>query len=171
MPMPDARTRNKISLTPSKVLSTSYVVNNISQNMLMQMKSCHSIPSRHIPNILLSNVLYVFALHAGKEWLLDLNIGVFWLVMRVLACAGLGVLIWEGVTGQVKKRKTINIEVSVPGYILRCSFWQLPHRSGQSWACRHCCSFFNKHVCSRRCLGFHRLGMGMASSLNPRLFR
>jgi len=94
MPVPDARTRNKISLNPSKVLSTS-------------------IPSRHIPNILLSNVLYVFALHAGKEWLLDLNIGVFWLVMRVLACGGLGVLIWEGVTGQVKKRKTISIEWSV----------------------------------------------------------
>ena len=75
----------------------------------------YSIPTRHIPNILLSNVLYVFALHSGKEWLLDLNIGVFWLVMRVLACGGLGVLIWEGVTGQVKKRKTISIEASVAG--------------------------------------------------------
>jgi solute carrier family 30 (zinc transporter), member 5/7 len=60
-------------------------------------------------------VLYVFALHAGKEWLLDLNIGVFWLVMRVLACGGLGVLIWEGMTGQVKKRKTISIEASIGG--------------------------------------------------------
>ena len=63
----------------------------------------------------------MFALHAGKEWLLDLNIGVFWLVMRVLACGGLGVLIWEGVTGQVKKRKTISIEASVAGNEVECS--------------------------------------------------
>ncbi|KAF9460499.1 cation efflux family-domain-containing protein [Collybia nuda] len=92
MPVPDARTRNKISLNPSKVLSTS-------------------IPTRHIPNILLSNVLYVFALHASKEWLLDLDVGVFWVVMRVLACGGLGVLVWEGVTGQLAKRKTIEWSV------------------------------------------------------------
>lgn len=78
----------------------------------------HSIPGRYIPNIILSDILYVLALHAGKEWLLDFNIGVFWLVMRVLACGGLGVLIWEGLTGQVKKRRTISIEVSVPGIIL-----------------------------------------------------
>ncbi|RDB15765.1 Zinc transporter 7 [Hypsizygus marmoreus] len=92
MPVPDARTRNKISLNPAKVLSTS-------------------IPSKHVPNILLSNVLYVFALHAGKEWLLDLDVGVFWVVMRVLACGGLGVLVWEGVTGQMAKRKTIEWSV------------------------------------------------------------
>ncbi|KAF8074744.1 cation efflux protein [Lyophyllum atratum] len=94
MPVPDARTRSKISLNPTKVLSTSYV-----------------IPSRHIPNILLSNVLVVLALHAAKEWLLDLDVGVFWVVMRVLACGGLGVLIWEGLTGQMAKRKTIEWSV------------------------------------------------------------
>ncbi|GLB43429.1 putative cation efflux family protein [Lyophyllum shimeji] len=92
MPVPDARTRKKISLNPTKVLSTS-------------------IPSRYIPNILLSNVLVVLSLHAAKEWLLDLDVGVFWVVMRVLACGGLGVLVWEGCTGQMAKRKTIEWSV------------------------------------------------------------
>ncbi|KAG6888566.1 hypothetical protein C0995_007355 [Termitomyces sp. Mi166 len=88
MPVPDARTRSKISLNPITVLSTS-------------------IPSKHIPNILLSNVLVVFSLFAAKEWLLDLDVDVFWVVMRVLACGGLGVLVWEGLTGQMAKRKVI----------------------------------------------------------------
>ncbi|KDR67948.1 hypothetical protein GALMADRAFT_79140 [Galerina marginata CBS 339.88] len=87
MPVPDARTRNKISLKPSKVLST--------------------IPSKLLPRILLSNALFVFAVHASKEWLLNFDVGVFWVAMRVLACGGLGVLVWEGVTGQMAKRKTI----------------------------------------------------------------
>ncbi|KAH0582606.1 hypothetical protein H2248_010534 [Termitomyces sp. 'cryptogamus'] len=92
MPVPDARTRNKISLNPTTVLSTS-------------------IPSKHIPNILLSNVLVAFSIFAAKEWLLDLGVGVFWVVMRVLACGGLGVLVWEGLTGQMAKRKTIEWSV------------------------------------------------------------
>ncbi|KNZ80134.1 Zinc transporter 7 [Termitomyces sp. J132] len=91
MPVPDARTRNKISLNPTTVLST--------------------IPSKHIPNILLSNVLVAFSIFAAKEWLLDLGVGVFWVVMRVLACGGLGVLVWEGLTGQMAKRKTIEWSV------------------------------------------------------------
>ncbi|KAG5645716.1 hypothetical protein DXG03_005411 [Asterophora parasitica] len=53
----------------------------------------------------------VLALHAAKEWLLDLDAGVFWVLMRVLACGGLGVLVWEGFTGQMAKRKTIEWSV------------------------------------------------------------
>ncbi|KAG6916556.1 hypothetical protein DXG01_006382 [Tephrocybe rancida] len=92
MPVPDARTRNKISLKPATVLSTS-------------------IPTKHIPNILLSNVLVALSLFAAKEWLLNLDVGVFWVLMRVLACGGLGVLVWEGLTGQMAKRKTIEWSV------------------------------------------------------------
>ncbi|TFK39380.1 cation efflux family-domain-containing protein [Crucibulum laeve] len=92
MPAPDARTRNKISLNPSRVLS-------------------NSIPSRLLPKIFLSNVLFVLAIQASKEWLLDFDVGVFWVVMRVLACGGLGVLVWEGMTGQVAKRKSFEWSV------------------------------------------------------------
>ncbi|KAJ4492656.1 cation efflux family-domain-containing protein [Lentinula edodes] len=88
MPVPDARTRSKISLNPSKVLSTS-------------------IPSRLLPNLLLSNTLFVASLLAGKEWILDYEVGVFWVTMRVLACGGVGVLAWEGLTGQLSRKKTI----------------------------------------------------------------
>jgi zinc transporter 5/7 len=66
-----------------------------------------SIPSKLLPQLFLANVLFVLSLHAGKEWLLDFDVGVFWVVMRVLACGGLGVLVWEGMTGQLAKRKTI----------------------------------------------------------------
>lgn len=51
----------------------------------------------------------MFSIQASKEWLLDFDIGVFWVVMRVLACGGFGVLVWEGCTGQVAKRKNIEV--------------------------------------------------------------
>ncbi|KAF8972631.1 cation efflux family-domain-containing protein [Flammula alnicola] len=103
MPAPDARTRNKISLNPSKVLATS-------------------IPSKLVPRILLSNALFVFAVHASKEWLLNFDVGVFWVVMRVLACGGLGVLVWEGITAQTAKRR--NIEWSALGMASLLQFVQ-----------------------------------------------
>lgn len=53
------------------------------------------------------------ALQSAKERLLDFDMGVFWVVMRVLACGGLGVLGWEVMTQQVMKRKHIEIEVCV----------------------------------------------------------
>ncbi|KAG5352669.1 hypothetical protein C0989_001206 [Termitomyces sp. Mn162] len=119
MPVPDARTRNKISLNPTTVLSTSYVsilgtyvhppTNQLPLSIICASPS--RIPSKHIPNILLSNVLVAFSIFAAKEWLLDLGVGVFWVVMRVLACGGLGVLVWEGLTGQMAKRKTIEWSV------------------------------------------------------------
>ncbi|KAJ6624979.1 cation efflux family-domain-containing protein [Mycena sp. CBHHK59/15] len=90
MPAPDAKTRNKISLSP-RVFSTS-------------------IPPKHLPRIFLTSVFYASSLHAGKG-LLDFDVGVFWVVMRVLACAGFGVLVWEGRTGQFAKRKTIEWSV------------------------------------------------------------
>lgn len=43
-----------------------------------------------------------------------MDVGVFWVVMRVLACGGLGVLVWEGMTGQVAKRKTIEVRLTLP---------------------------------------------------------
>ncbi|KAJ6504837.1 cation efflux protein [Mycena vitilis] len=94
MPAPDAKTRNKISLNTlgsPKVFSTS-------------------IPSKYVPRIFLTSVFYATSLHAGKA-LLEFDVGVFWVVMRVLACAGFGVLVWEGCTGQLAKRKSIEWSV------------------------------------------------------------
>uniref|UniRef100_A0A0W0FWX2 Cation efflux protein transmembrane domain-containing protein n=1 Tax=Moniliophthora roreri TaxID=221103 RepID=A0A0W0FWX2_MONRR len=88
MSVPDAKTRNKISLNPSKVFSSS-------------------VPSRLLPRIALSNVCFVLSVLIGKEWLLELDVGVFWVLMRVLACGGFCALVWEGLTGQLAKRKNV----------------------------------------------------------------
>lgn len=57
----------------------------------------------------MSNVLFVFATHASREWLLNLDVGILWVLMRVLACGSLGVLIWGGFVGQVAKRGNIEV--------------------------------------------------------------
>ena len=67
------------------------------------------MPSKLIPRILLSNVLFVFSIYASKEWLLTYDVGVFWVLMRVLACGGFGVLVWEAFTRQSSKRKTYEV--------------------------------------------------------------
>ncbi|KAG2366968.1 cation efflux family-domain-containing protein [Suillus spraguei] len=88
MSPPDARTRRKISLKPAKVLTGS-------------------ITNRLIPIILPSNVIFVLALYAAKELLLSYDVGVFWVLMRVLACGGLGMLTWEAFTGKLTKNGNI----------------------------------------------------------------
>ncbi|KAF8557746.1 cation efflux protein [Imleria badia] len=84
MSAPDARTRRKISLKPPRVLSLS-------------------LGTRAFPKIVLSNVLFVLALFAAKESLLSYDVGVFWVVMRVLALGALGMLVWEGLTLEFSK--------------------------------------------------------------------
>ena len=37
------------------------------------------------------------------------DVGIFWVLMRVLACGGFGVLVWEGFTGQTSKQKTYEV--------------------------------------------------------------
>ncbi|KAH8116359.1 cation efflux protein [Phellopilus nigrolimitatus] len=71
-----------------------------------------SLPTPLFARLVLSNVFLVAALDAGKEWLLapDVHVGVFWVLIRVLACAGLGVLVWEGFTGELGKRVGARIE-------------------------------------------------------------
>ncbi|KAI5122498.1 hypothetical protein M0805_001406 [Coniferiporia weirii] len=98
MAAPNSRTRSKIALNPLRVVS-------------------NSLPVPLLSRLFLSNILLVAALDAGKEWLLSPNthLGVFWVLIRVLACAGLGVLIWEGLTGKLGKRSGARIEWSVLG--------------------------------------------------------
>lgn len=93
MAAPDARTRNKVTLNPHRVRSSS-------------------IPTDLIPQIFLSNLLFALALHAGKEWLLKFDVGIFWVTLRVLAFGGLVVLIKEGFTGELMKKKSIEVRIS-----------------------------------------------------------
>ena len=88
MAAPDARTRNKVVLNSHRVRSSS-------------------IPTNKLPTIFLSNVLFALALHAGKEWLLNFDVGIFWVTLRVLAFGGLAVLIKEGFTGELWNKKSI----------------------------------------------------------------
>lgn len=74
-----------------------------------------SIHNSQLPWIFGANLLFVTSLYAGKEWLLDFDVGVFWVVMRILACGGIGALVWEGLTGQFAKRRTI--EASLPVHL------------------------------------------------------
>jgi len=90
MAAPDARTRNKIALNPYRVHSSS-------------------IPTALLPQIFLSNVLFALAFHAGKEWLLNFHVGIFWVTLRVLAFGGLAVLIKEGCKGELKTKKSIEV--------------------------------------------------------------
>ncbi|KAF7309608.1 J domain-containing protein [Mycena indigotica] len=87
---PDAKTRSKISLN-SRVFSTA-------------------IPQKYLPRIFLNAVLFAICTHAAKG-VLEFEVGIFWTVMRVLACGGFGVLVWEGWTGQLAKRKSIEWSV------------------------------------------------------------
>jgi solute carrier family 30 (zinc transporter), member 5/7 len=90
MAAPDARTRNKITLNPHRIRSSS-------------------IPTHLLPQIFLSNVLFALALHAGKEWLLNFDVGIFWVTLRVLAFGGLVVLIKEGFTGELANKKSVEV--------------------------------------------------------------
>ncbi|KAF7430574.1 putative zinc transporter msc2 [Pleurotus ostreatus] len=92
MPAPDARTRSKIPLNPTRVFSSS-------------------IPRALLPQVLGSNLLLAGVVYLGKEWLLSQDVGMFWVVMRLLACGGLGILVWEGITGQMRARKHIEFSV------------------------------------------------------------
>ena len=71
------------------------------------------LPVALTTRLVLSNVLLVAALDAGKDWLLppDSRLGVFWVLIRILACGGLGVLIREGLTGELGKKANARLEV------------------------------------------------------------
>ena len=94
------------------------------------------------------------ALKATKEWLLDLDFGVLWVLMRVLACGGFGVLVWEATTGQIAKRKSIEVR-SDHGY------WALVSQtlsSGLHLLWHHFYHSYNMDPCSWLCTGYRRPG-------------
>ena len=69
----------------------------------------HRLGTRAFPKIVLSNVLFVLALFAAKESLLSCDVGVFWVVIRVLALGALGMLVWEGLTLEFSKGTHIEV--------------------------------------------------------------
>lgn len=86
----DSRTRNKVPLSPHIIRSSS-------------------IPSGLVPQIFLSNILFALALHAGREWLLKFDVGIFWVTLRVLAFGGLAVLVKEAFTGELANKKSVEV--------------------------------------------------------------
>jgi len=84
-----------------------YLLNQLNYGGLT--RRTRRLPRKAIPRILLANVLFVLAIKATKEWLLEFDAGVIWVLIRVLACGGIGVLAWEVTTGQMAKRKSIEV--------------------------------------------------------------
>ncbi|KAJ2982762.1 hypothetical protein NUW54_g10710 [Trametes sanguinea] len=91
----DARTRGKIHINPSGSLNAS------------------SALSRR----LLADIVLVIALNAGKDYLLH-ELGVFWVLVRVLACGGLAVMIWLVTSGQLQKKQIAEWSVVGMGSLL-----------------------------------------------------
>lgn len=114
MTVPDARTRNKVTLSSQRVRSSS-------------------LPVHRLPQIFLSNVLFALALNAGKEWLLHFDVGIFWVTLRVLACGGLVVLVKEALTGGLAERKSIEVcnGIAIVALPLGLTLFS----SGLSWEC------------------------------------
>ena len=115
-----------------------------------------SVPSKLIPRILFSNVLFVFSIYACKEWLLTYDVGIFWVLMRVLACGGFGVLVWEGFTRQSSKRKTYEVSHFLFWVQAKHVCWYFV--SGRYWVQRLYCSSCDMHACSRHYINFPRHG-------------
>lgn len=92
---------------------------------------------------------------------MNFDVGVFWVLMRVLACGGLGVLVWEVSTAQANKRGAI--EVRFVGFYIGC-FWGihlLIIPSGLYWEPHRCCSSSSMGVYSLRYIGCRRRGIYM----------
>ncbi|KAI0731248.1 cation efflux protein [Earliella scabrosa] len=78
----DSRTRGKISLHSSGSPDSSSVLSHR----------------------LLADVALVLVLNAGKDYLLA-EVGVFWVLVRVLACGGLAVMVWLLTSGQLQTKR------------------------------------------------------------------
>ena len=62
-----------------------------------------------LPQLLVAHSLYVVGLYAGKEWVLALDVGVPWLLIRVLALGGLGFIVWEVKYGRLFASRAIEV--------------------------------------------------------------
>ena len=69
----------------------------------------YRLTNKALPQLLLAHSLYVVGLYAGKEWVLGLDVGVPWLLIRVLALGGLGFVVWEVKYGQLFASRAIEV--------------------------------------------------------------
>jgi hypothetical protein len=76
-----------------------------------RLKNVHSAQNKHVGQAVLSGAVTACALSIGHYWLLLENVSVFWVLLRVLACGGVGVLAWVGWTGQLKSVRRKSVEV------------------------------------------------------------
>jgi hypothetical protein len=67
------------------------------------------LTNKVLPQLLVAHSLYVVGLYAGKEWLLSSDVGVPWLLIRVLALGGLGFVVWEVKYGMLFASKAIEV--------------------------------------------------------------
>lgn len=107
MDAPDSRRRSKISLNPGKVLTSSSV--HPCYTLARVLTSPCSVSRQLLPQLLAANALSAFALYVAKEWLLGYDVGVFWVLMRVLACGGLGVLAYQFWKGEALAERRIEV--------------------------------------------------------------
>lgn len=63
-----------------------------------------------LPQLLVAHSLHVVGLYAGKEWVLILDVGVPWLLIRVLALGGLGFVVWEVKYGRLFASRAIEVQ-------------------------------------------------------------
>ncbi|EIN06025.1 hypothetical protein PUNSTDRAFT_73311, partial [Punctularia strigosozonata HHB-11173 SS5] len=64
-----------------------------------------------LPQLLACNAFLVVSLYAGKEWLLEYEVGVFWVLMRVLACGGLSALVYQVLSGNLSPKRPVEWSV------------------------------------------------------------
>ena len=64
-----------------------------------------------LPQLLVAHSLYVVGLYAGKEWVLGLDVGVPWLLIRVLALGGVGFAAWEVRYGRLFGSRAIEVRL------------------------------------------------------------
>ena len=103
---------------------------------------------------LLADVLLVLALNAGKDYLLA-EVGVFWVLVRVLACGALAVMVWLVTSGRLQTKRFTEVRLSAAF----CVPWYQYHCSGQWLACRHCYCSCGMRDCSLHYTDYLQLGM------------
>jgi zinc transporter 5/7 len=63
----------------------------------------NSLSSGLSQKLILANLLSVVALEAVKDWLLAADIGIFWVLVRVLVCGSVAALALEVASGRIRK--------------------------------------------------------------------
>jgi hypothetical protein len=110
MDVPDPRTRSQISLNPQGYATGSYVPPKI-LHYLPNFIFLRSGRPKTLSQTAFVSAVTATALFTGRQWLLLKDVGVFWLLIRILACGGIGVFSWAAWTDQLKHARRKSVEV------------------------------------------------------------